>query len=182
MGDVVGAKNWLESLDLVCESHLNYSGIVVEDEVGNSHFHCEDRWWQEQVSTGHFDTLESPESDVNTEVVLTTQSETIEHQTALNEEILQDGTDLNRLAYAVAMAETKDCGIDYGSAKYNNCFGIIRNGTFERYETKEESYKDFKEIWSKYYQDYPNWSLATKWTGGDRVDTWLQAINQYYHE
>ncbi len=95
-------------------------------------------------------------------------------------ETLEDGTDLNRLAYAVALAETHDC--KKGSGKVNNCFGIIRRGKFQKYDKPSDSYDDFKQIWKKYYQKYPNYYLAHKYTGGDSVEDWMVAVNQYYYE
>ena len=46
--DVVKTKEYLETLDLVCETHLNFSGKVVDDTSPNSHFHCVDKWFLEQ--------------------------------------------------------------------------------------------------------------------------------------
>lgn len=38
----------LESLDLVCESHKNYSGQIADLNDLDSHFHCVDKWYLEQ--------------------------------------------------------------------------------------------------------------------------------------
>lgn len=104
-------------------------------------------------------------------------------------ELLPDGTDLNRLAKAVAWAETHDCTKGYG-ASYNNCFGIKNGNTAPCakigrsnmciYETPEQSYEAFKKIWSRWYRAYPNRNLASKWTGNDRPDSWLAAVKSKY--
>ena len=48
-------KEWEKVLekdfDLICEGHLNNTGIVVDPDSGGSHLHCEDKWWVEQQST-----------------------------------------------------------------------------------------------------------------------------------
>lgn len=93
--------------------------------------------------------------------------------------------DLDKLAKAVAMHETKDCGVNVGSALVNNCFGIRgwdKNGKpyFKKYATKEDSYKDFKRIWSTYYGQFPNTALAKKYSGNDRPQSWLANVSHYY--
>lgn len=100
------------------------------------------------------------------------------------------GLDLDKLAYAVAMAETSGCTKGYGSS-YNNCFGIKNGNTAPCpkvgrnrmciYERKEDSYAAFKKIWAKWYRTYPTRALASKWTGNDHPDRWLRAVNQYYN-
>jgi hypothetical protein len=102
-----------------------------------------------------------------------------------------NSVDLDKLAYAVAMAETKDCTTGIGP-KYLNCFGIKSGGTapcsaigrsrFCIYNSKEESYEAFKIIWTKVYGGgYPTRAQAERWTGKDRVDNWLRIVNQYYN-
>lgn len=106
--------------------------------------------------------------------------ETPKLEKTISAEVLPDGTDLNKLAYAVAMAETGDCTTGIGPKKFN-CFGVKgHDGYMKTYGSKEESYADFKRIWSKYYKKFPNWSLANTWTGGDSVETWLAAVKKYY--
>ena len=46
--DPIHTKKYLESLDLVCESHWNYSGELAPDDEPDSHFHCVDIWWLAQ--------------------------------------------------------------------------------------------------------------------------------------
>jgi len=102
-------------------------------------------------------------------------------------DITNSGTtavDLNKLAYAVAMAETKDCTL--GAGKYLNCHGIMHwpNGKrqLRRFNSKEESYAAFKELWQRVYKRYPDYSLAKLYTGNDRPDNWLRIVNYYYNQ
>ena len=97
--------------------------------------------------------------------------------------------DINRLAYAVAMAETKDCTLWYWKT-HNNCMWIKHWNTVPcpwvpkmamcKFETKEDSYEAFKTIWTKWYGEYPTYNLAHKWTWGDRVNNWLNIVAFYY--
>lgn len=95
----------------------------------------------------------------------------------------KDDYNLDKLAKAVAVAETGGCKL--GSAKtHNNCYGIMHwpNGKrqFKPYKSKEDSVADFKRIWSSYYGRYPDLRLAKKWTGSDRPSTWLANVNAVY--
>lgn len=82
------------------------------------------------------------------------------------------------------MAETNDCTKGMGVTK-NNCFGIMiwPNGkrTGKIYSSKEESYSDFKRLWMKSYKTFPTYSMAVKWTGNDKPQTWLNTVKYYYH-
>jgi len=92
--------------------------------------------------------------------------------------------DIDKLAYAVAMAESGDCTKGAG-AKRNNCFNIMRwdNGirSIRYYNTKEDSYKAFKELWTRAYGGYPTYTQAVKYTGNDNAKNWLNIINFYYN-
>lgn len=98
--------------------------------------------------------------------------------------------DLDKLAYAIAMAETKDCTLWYGK-EYNNCFGIKRWNTVlcENiwrnsmciFETKQQSYEAFKKIWTTHYKSYPTYNLASIWTWNDSPIEWLNNVNFYYY-
>ena len=91
--------------------------------------------------------------------------------------------DLDRLAYAVAMAETGDCTKGAGLSR-NNCFGLMswKNGVryLRTYKTKEESYIDFKKTWSKYYKRFPDMALARTWTGNQTPKEWLANVSYHY--
>ena len=96
---------------------------------------------------------------------------------------LEDGTDLNKLAIAVAHAETANCTRGSGIS-YNNAIGMMHwdNGYRElkRYNSCEESLEDFKRVWKEHYKKYPTIKEAIKWTGGDKPTTWLNIVNKYY--
>lgn len=103
-------------------------------------------------------------------------------------EYLEDGTDINKLAVAVAKAETGDGKFGYGK-EYNNVHGIKNGKTAPCnkigrnrmciYESKDESYQSFKKIWKKWYKKYPTPELAKKYSN-DRAETWLKNVNYYY--
>jgi hypothetical protein len=99
--------------------------------------------------------------------------------------------DIDKLAYAVAMAETHNCTEGYG-LEYNNCMGIKNGNTAPCtkigrnrmciYERPEDSYAAFKKIWSKWYDGLPTLKKAQKWSGNDRAQTWLRNVNHYYYQ
>lgn len=95
--------------------------------------------------------------------------------------------DLDKLAHAVAFAETASC-TDGTAVRRKNCFGIMHwpNGPGSRtpktYASHEESYADFKRIWSKFYGRFPDRALAVKWTGDDNADTWLSNVKFRYSQ
>lgn len=98
----------------------------------------------------------------------------------------QEKLDLDKLAHAVAYAETGHCK-DGTAIKRNNCFGIMQwNKQGVRspkwYSTKEESFQDFKRIWSKHYKRFPDLALANKWTGSDNAAQWLRNVKHYYYK
>lgn len=99
--------------------------------------------------------------------------------------------DLDKLAYAVAMAETGNCTEGMGVTR-NNCFGI-KNGSiapcekksannFCIYNAPSESYAAFRAIWLKGYGGkFPTLKAADVWTGGDAPHTWLKNVTHYYN-
>lgn len=96
----------------------------------------------------------------------------------------QDKVDLDRLARAVAIAETSNCTKGTGISK-NNCHGIMSwTTTGKRYprtfRTTVESYQEFKRIWGKYYKLFPTHELAVKWTGDERAKEWLDIVIKNY--
>lgn len=98
--------------------------------------------------------------------------------------------DIDKLAYAVSMAETSGCTKGYGK-EYNNCFGI-KNGSIAPcekigrnrmcvYEKTEDSFEAFKKIWSQGYGTrFPTYKDAQAYSGNDRPDTWLSNVTHYY--
>lgn len=91
--------------------------------------------------------------------------------------------DLDKLAKAVAQHETGGCKLGSGKT-HNNCFGIMTwasgKRAFKRYASKEDSYADFKRIWSTHYKRYPDIALAKKYSGNDRPHQWLANVNHFY--
>lgn len=98
--------------------------------------------------------------------------------------------DLDKLAIAVSVAETGGCK-DGTALKRNNCFGIMQWDKQGRrspkyYKTKEESFVDFKRIWSNpkgwYKGRFPDEFLASKWTGNDNPQSWLKNVKSVYYK
>lgn len=90
--------------------------------------------------------------------------------------------DIDKLARAVAFAETSSC--TKGTAlTHNNCHGIRRNGQFVKYpnEKHKTSFDDFKELWQKYYGGFPTIDMANKYSGNDKPDLWIKAVSQFYY-
>jgi hypothetical protein len=48
------------------------------------------------------------------------------------------------------------------------------------YGSHEESFADFKRIWSTYYKRFPDMALAKKWTGDDNAESWLRNVHAAY--
>jgi|TARA_R100000501_G_C2594722_1_gene93624 hypothetical protein len=91
--------------------------------------------------------------------------------------------DIDKLALAVAWAETGNC--TKGSAiSHNNCFGIMtwHRGFRElkHYNSHEESFEDFKRIWLEKYDGHPSYYAAQRWTGNPKPDNWLKIVDFYY--
>ena len=97
----------------------------------------------------------------------------------------QDDFSIDRLAYAIAQAETQDCTTGMGVTK-SNCFGLMAwpNGvrTGKTYSSKEESYEDFKRVWTKHYGGFPTWYMAQRWTGNDNPVVWYNNVKKYYEK
>ena len=105
--------------------------------------------------------------------------------------VSKSGFDIDKLAYAVAMAETKNGTLGYGKS-HNNAFGIKKGNTVPcetvgfrkmcKFDSIEDSYAAFKKIWGKWYGGFPNRAKAATWTGNDNPDTWLRTVSFYYHK
>lgn len=105
---------------------------------------------------------------------------------------LTNSFDINKLAYAVAMQETKNCTLGYWQM-YNNCFWIKQWNTapcqkvgMNRmciYNNPEESYEAFKKIrQNTWYAWIPNLKKAQIWSGHDRAEIWLKNVFYYYNK
>ena len=113
----------------------------------------------------------------------------LQEESKLKEDIVAT-FNIDKLAYAVAMAETHNCTKWYWKM-YNNCFWIknwntapcekIWKNRMCIYNSPKESYEAFKIIWGKWYKTFPSRTLASRWTWADRVDTWLQHVTHYYY-
>jgi fatty-acid desaturase len=53
---------------------------------------------------------------------------------------------------------------------------------FKYYNTKEDSYKDFKRIWTSYYGWLPNLEKAKRYSWNDRAEAWLNNVLAYYNK
>jgi len=106
---------------------------------------------------------------------------------APNEPALAPKSDLNinKLAQCVAVAETSNCTTGMGVTR-KNCHGIMtwKRGFREgrTFNSTEESFIAFKELWLRVYKVYPNLALAKKYTGNDNAQRWLNIVNQCYYE
>ena len=120
---------------------------------------------------------------INSKLEPTEKEET--SQTESTQKVLS--YDLDRLAYAVSVAETGNCTTGSAISK-NNCFGIMQwdaqgNRSVKAYASHDDSFADFKRIWSSFYGAYPTHEngLAKKWTGNQGEATiWLQNVNAAY--
>lgn len=100
--------------------------------------------------------------------------------------------DLDKLARSVSIAETSGC--TKGSAlSVKNCFGIMQfdkkgNRSLKRFNTHQDSFKEFKRIWSMHYKEFPDQKLANKWVNGNFGATtkgsieWLSTVIQQYNQ
>lgn len=96
--------------------------------------------------------------------------------------------DLDKLAHAVAFAESTHCK----NAYHNNCHGIKSGNTYPcpwtpkgqmcKFKTQEESFRAFKVIWAKWYKTYPTNKQALTWTGWDKTVTWQNHVSSYYNK
>lgn len=89
------------------------------------------------------------------------------------------GVDLNRLARAVAVAETSGCSRGTGIT-HLNCFGIRENGAFVKFDSHAASFESFKWNWTKSYGGFPTIEDARKWTGSDSAESWLSHVKANY--
>jgi hypothetical protein len=96
--------------------------------------------------------------------------------------------DLDKLAYAVGMAETLGCtskNSPTANAR-NNCHGILikhADGSRELryYPSRAASAAAFKRIWQKGYGDrFPTIQDARRYTGNENASTWLANVSHYY--
>lgn len=93
--------------------------------------------------------------------------------------------DLDKLAHAVAVAETEDCTTGTGVSR-NNCHGIFQCGPTGcepvAFASKEDSTKAFKELWMRNYGNhFPTEEDARRYVDSDAVE-WYQTVTQVYYQ
>jgi len=97
--------------------------------------------------------------------------------------------DIDKLAYAVSIAETGGCTT--GSARLNNCHGIMvcNHGHChpKAYKTKQESFSDFKSMWMKKYGVFPTPRIASCYVNGCNSrkpypKQWLDTVTKSYNQ
>lgn len=99
--------------------------------------------------------------------------------------------DINKLAKAVAIAETGNCTKGYGKT-HNNCHGIKSGNTYKcpwtpkgkmcRFKDREESFTAFKVIWQRWYKTLPTHTQAVRWTGADSSANWRRHVLHFYNQ
>ena len=95
-----------------------------------------------------------------------------------------DGVNLNKLALAVAVAETENCTTGTGVSK-NNCHGIFQctaGGCAPiHFASKEDSFRAFKSLWMRSYGNrFPTIADARRYVGSDAVE-WYQTVVEVYN-
>lgn len=94
------------------------------------------------------------------------------------------GIDYDKLFHAVSMAESGGCKSSVAK-KTNNCVSIMawKNGKryIRKFESIEANKQAFIELWSSHYGRLPDYALAKKYTGNDKPNIWLKAVNQHYY-
>lgn len=96
---------------------------------------------------------------------------------------------LDKLARAVAVAETSGCS-DGTAVSRNNCHGIMCWPKTGRepcwFKSHGESFAAFKKVWTKKTLPYggrvPDIELARVYTGNDNPDTWLCNVHRSYYD
>lgn len=97
--------------------------------------------------------------------------------------------DINKLAYAIAMAETWNCTKGYW-VTHSNCHWIKSGNTYPCktkpwskmciFKDKDESYLAFRTIWMKWYKTFPTAVQASRWTWADASISWRKNVSHYY--
>ncbi len=87
--------------------------------------------------------------------------------------------DLDRLAYAVSVAESSACHSPV-AYRTNNCHGIIIKGKYAEFPDTAASYRSFKHTWAKSYKTFPDRKLAAKYSSEGAADRWLCNVRRVY--
>lgn len=98
------------------------------------------------------------------------------------------GVDMDKLAWAVAMQETKNCTDPNAvtGRKRNNCHGIMYwpDGvrTQRTFPNIQASHDAFKDIWLRVYGNrLPTMADARKYSGNDKAESWYRNVHHFYH-
>jgi len=96
--------------------------------------------------------------------------------------IIAKNVDIERLAYAVAIAETSNCTAGTGKSR-NNCHGIkFKKGGFRVFESPEHSYDEFMAMWLRVYGDrFPTLADAKRYSGSEGTH-WLRTVTIAYNQ
>jgi len=104
-----------------------------------------------------------------------------------SEYFLSDGTDLRKLSLAVAMHETRNCGIVTNFTVLDNCLGIKIQGKPAKFPATingqrfETSHLYFRDLWKRLYGRFPDIELAIRYSGDDRPEAWLKNVTHFYY-
>jgi hypothetical protein len=93
--------------------------------------------------------------------------------------------DLDKLAHAVAVAETGNCTTGMALTR-NNCHGIMAWKNGRRYgrsfKTMGESFAAFKDLWTRLYGGrFPTMADARKYAGPTDASNWLANVTRVYY-
>lgn len=87
--------------------------------------------------------------------------------------------DMDKLAYAVSVAESSACNSPVAK-RTNNCHGLMRDSRYIEFENTAQSYASFKYTWRKSYGRFPDRTLAAKYSSEGAADTWLCNVRRIY--
>lgn len=104
--------------------------------------------------------------------------------------ILSPNFDIDKLAKAVAMAETswfkKWYWLSHNNGQWIKHWNTVYcpwvpKMAMCKFKTQQESNRAFVTIWEKRYKWFPTLSMAKKWTGEDNAEDWLRIVKFYYY-
>lgn len=88
--------------------------------------------------------------------------------------------DIEKLAKAIAMHETKMGTVGQGKSKNNVC-GITKNGKFKYYNSKEEALEDCKRVITQFYSNSTIYQMSRKYTTTQQ-DEWFNNVTYFYNK
>lgn len=89
--------------------------------------------------------------------------------------------DIDKLAYAVSVAESSACTSPV-ALRQNNCHGLTLRGELQTFENTEQSFAAFKYTWNKSYKRFPDRQLAAKYSSEGAADRWLCHVRRIYYD